>query len=408
MADSTGSGSPLPFTSFLSDLTHHDVPDFKGLFTNLTNFLTPESAIPGAYQFLSPISHLLQSSSQFTPQSVLDLAGGKPQAAGLTPVGQLWAQRIKGAYAGNSPSGPSGPSGSSQTYTSGDIQSGSSGVNQWAPQINDAAKQTGTPAAVIAAIMEGESGGNASAYSPQGATGLMQVMPQYWSDLAKQFGGDLSDPRVNILVGATILKQNHDRAVKAYGSDDAKAWDIAAAAYLGDWSWDKGSYAGNSDAYGTNGSEYVNRFHQNLQKFGGLTASLTQDNRSSSAIGSSNQAIQTAQQFVGQPYVWGGASPKSGFDCSGLVQWSYAQSGYKLPRTAQEQYDATQRVSADQLKPGDLVFFTGTYNAGVPVTHVGIYVGNGKMLDSQNDGIVYDDLSSPYWQSHLYGYGRVT
>lgn len=395
---------PLAFTNFLTNLaTPNDI--LSSLLSRQVDNLADPARAAAATLFYG----LTRGSAGNSLLASPDRNSQPGFDAGAYTVGRDPVQAAEDRRNRQVPGGsPGGATSQGNSLTSGDIQSGSSGVNQWAPQINDAAKQTGVPAAVIAAIMEGESGGNASAYSPQGATGLMQVMPQYWSDLAKQFGGDLSDPRVNILVGATILKQNHDRAVKAYGSDDAKAWDIAAAAYLGDWSWDKGSYAGNSDAYGTNGSEYVNRFHQNLQKFGGLTASLTQDNRSSSAIGSSNQAIQTAQQFVGQPYVWGGASPKSGFDCSGLVQWSYAQSGYKLPRTAQEQYDATQRVSADQLKPGDLVFFTGTYNAGVPVTHVGIYVGNGKMLDSQNDGIVYDDLSSPYWQSHLYGYGRVT
>ena len=395
---------PLAFTNFLTNLaTPNDI--LSSLLSRQVDNLADPARAAAATLFYG----LTRGSAGNSLLASPDRNSQPGFDAGAYTVGRDPVQAAEDRRNRQVPGGsPGGATSQGNSLTSGDIQSGSSGVNQWAPQINDAAKQTGTPAAVIAAIMEGESEGNAGAYSPDGAVGLMQVMPQYWSDLAKQFGGDLSDPRVNILVGATILKQNHDRAVKAYGSDDAKAWDIAAAAYLGDWSWDKGSYAGNSDAYGTNGSEYVNRFHQNLQKFGGLTASLTQDNRSSSAIGSSNQAIQTAQQFVGQPYVWGGASPKSGFDCSGLVQWSYAQSGYKLPRTAQEQYDATQRVSADQLKPGDLVFFTGTYNAGVPVTHVGIYVGNGKMLDSQNDGIVYDDLSSPYWQSHLYGYGRVT
>src|SRR5262249_57145209 len=71
--------------------------------------------------------------------------------------------------------------------------------------------------------------------------------------------------------------------------------------------------------------------------------------------------VAVAEQYLGMPYAWGGASPSTSFDCSGLVQWSYGQVGVRLPRTAQMQFDATARVPTDQLQPGDLVFFRDTY-----------------------------------------------
>jgi len=79
-----------------------------------------------------------------------------------------------------------------------------------------------------------------------------------------------------------------------------------------------------------------------------------------------------------------------------------------MPRTtAQGIYNSTQRISKEELRPGDIVFFTGTYNAGRPVTHVGIYVGNGTMIHA-GDPVQYANLNSSYWQKHYYGAGRVT
>lgn len=114
--------------------------------------------------------------------------------------------------------------------------------------------------------------------------------------------------------------------------------------------------------------------------------------------------MNVALKYKGMPYYWGGNAPVPGFDCSGLWQYSFGQIGINIPRTAQQQYDFTQRVSADQLKPGDFIFFSGTYQ-GPTITHVGIYVGNNYMYDSDNAGIGYHELNS-YWQSHLAGYGR--
>lgn len=119
------------------------------------------------------------------------------------------------------------------------------------------------------------------------------------------------------------------------------------------------------------------------------------------------QAIMNeALKYEGWKYVYGGASPTTSFDCSGLVQWSYAKAGIQLPRTASMQYEATQHIPLSEAKAGDLVFFHSTYNAGSYVTHVGIYVGNNQMFHA-GDPIGYANLTSSYWQAHLIGAGRI-
>ena len=104
---------------------------------------------------------------------------------------------------------------------------------------------------------------------------------------------------------------------------------------------------------------------------------------------------------MGTAYVWGGSTPTTGFDCSGLTSWSFKQSGVTIPRTAAQQYAASTKITAEQAKAGDLVFFS--YGKGV--AHVGIYLGDGRMLNSQNSGVVIDQLAG-YWEKYIVGYGR--
>jgi cell wall-associated NlpC family hydrolase len=122
-----------------------------------------------------------------------------------------------------------------------------------------------------------------------------------------------------------------------------------------------------------------------------------------------SSAIALARAQIGKPYVWGGASPQTSFDCSGLVQWVYGQLGVRLPRTAQQQYGATARVSREELQPGDLLFFTRTYPSREPITHVGIYVGGGQMVNATTPGDVVREMPafSGYWGAHYAGAGRV-
>ena len=120
------------------------------------------------------------------------------------------------------------------------------------------------------------------------------------------------------------------------------------------------------------------------------------------------QALMTeANKYLGMPYTFGGTPPSS-FDCSAFVCWVFSNSGvHDLPRTtAQGIYDQCTPVSVADAKAGDIIFFTGTYNAGRPVTHVGIYCGNGTMVHC-GDPIQYTSINTSYWQSHFYGFGRL-
>ena len=116
--------------------------------------------------------------------------------------------------------------------------------------------------------------------------------------------------------------------------------------------------------------------------------------------------VSRAYSQLGKPYVWGAYGPNS-FDCSGFVSYCLTNSGVRNTGrlTAQGLYNICTPVSQSEAQPGDLIFFTGTYDAGEPVTHIGIYVGNGQMIHCGHP-VQYTSINSPYWQSHFYGFGR--
>ena len=118
--------------------------------------------------------------------------------------------------------------------------------------------------------------------------------------------------------------------------------------------------------------------------------------------------MKEATKYIGWPYVWGGSSPSTSFDCSGFVCWVYTASGvHNLPRTtAQGIYNQCAIISPSEAKPGDIIFFTGTYDSPGPVSHVGIYVGDGMMLHCGSP-IQYANINSSYWQTHFYAFGRL-
>ena len=116
--------------------------------------------------------------------------------------------------------------------------------------------------------------------------------------------------------------------------------------------------------------------------------------------------IAEAEKYLGYPYVWGGASPSTSFDCSGYVSWVVNHSGWNFGRlTANGLLGVCTPVSSGDARPGDLVFFQGTYNTS-GASHVGIYVGNGMMIHC-GDPISYANINTSYWQSHFYTFARL-
>ena len=121
------------------------------------------------------------------------------------------------------------------------------------------------------------------------------------------------------------------------------------------------------------------------------------------------QIIEEAEKYIGYPYVWGGDSPETSFDCSGFVSYVFTNSGVRnVGRLgATSLYGACRKIAPDEAKPGDLIFFQGTISGEDGITHCGIYVGDGYMLHCGSP-IGYADLSDSYWQNHYFGYGRLT
>jgi len=117
--------------------------------------------------------------------------------------------------------------------------------------------------------------------------------------------------------------------------------------------------------------------------------------------------VATARQLLGIPYQYGGSTPESGFDCSGLVQYSYHQAGLAVPRTSKQQYRQAQPVSRRHLQPGDLIFFRNRY--GSFVSHVGIYLGKGEFIHAPSSGkkVAINRLDEAYWKKHYYSAGRI-
>lgn len=126
------------------------------------------------------------------------------------------------------------------------------------------------------------------------------------------------------------------------------------------------------------------------------------------ATGDAATLIEEAKKYLNYPYVWGGSTPETSFDCSGYVSWCINNSGYGDVgrQTAQGLCNLTHRVDQGNARPGDLIFFTGTYRSGTPVSHVGIYLGNGQMIHA-GDPVKITNINTSYWQSHFYSFGRL-
>ena len=157
-----------------------------------------------------------------------------------------------------------------------------------------------------------------------------------------------------------------------------------------------GALGNRPDLFPTSG--YINRY---------LVQGYTEHEIPASALEDETFAamIEEAEKYLGYPYVWGGSNPNTSFDCSGFVSWVINHSGWNVGRLgAQSLYNICTPTS--NPKPGDLVFFTGTYDAGVPVSHVGLYVGDSWMIHA-GDPISYCNITGSYYQAHFYAYGRL-
>lgn len=171
---------------------------------------------------------------------------------------------------------------------------------------------------------------------------------------------------------------------------------------------------------GSTGKSTVNHLHLEFEKSGkklnpffyiefgqfisGINGGLTVE-----ALGDGQFAalIAEAEKYLGFPYVFGGKTPSTSFDCSGFVSWVLTHSGVKsISASAQGLYNNCTPISETELKPGDLIFFQGTYACPNIVTHVAFYVGNGTMLHC-GDPIQYTSFKTSYWQNHFYSYGRI-
>ena len=118
--------------------------------------------------------------------------------------------------------------------------------------------------------------------------------------------------------------------------------------------------------------------------------------------------IEEAEKYIGYPYVWGGDSPETSFDCSGFISYVFAASGVRdVGRLgATSLYGRCMPIAPQEARPGDLIFFEGTISGEEGITHVGLYVGGNHMLHCGSP-IGYADLTDSYWQNHFYGYGRL-
>lgn len=166
----------------------------------------------------------------------------------------------------------------------------------------------------------------------------------------------------------------------------------------------------------THNGEYLNPYYfvdnggDGLTPGGGAAGSPDIPDYSGEPMGDGTweAMLAEAEKYLGYPYVWGGSSPSTSFDCSGFVSWVINHSGVGSVgrQTASGLYNLCTPVSKENMQPGDLIFFTGTYSSPTPVSHVGIYVGGGRMIHC-GDPISYANINSNYWTQHFYSGGRL-
>ncbi|MFF9025482.1 C40 family peptidase [Streptomyces eurythermus] len=253
--------------------------------------------------------------------------------------------------------------------------------------------------ALLAAQLYQESGWNPTVVSPADARGIAQFIPSTWATHGIDGDGDgkrdIWDPDDAIPSAAS-----YDCELAKYVKDvPGDVSDNMLAAY------NAGAYrvirAGGVPAISET-RNYVKRIRSLEKSFAAPVSRLDPTRQAAGAIA-------FAQSRLGTPYLWGGnGTPEQGgrFDCSGLTKASYEKVGVKLPRVANDQYNAGPHPSRDQLLPGDLVFFSDDLTDSRAIRHVGIYVGGGYMIDAPRTGAVirFDPIDTPDY----FGATRVT
>lgn len=314
--------------------------------------------------------------------------------ANLMPLAQKIAQGIASGVVAQ-PDDPSGWQSLVNQFQTGGPIPGTEPVTPAANTVNlEATTQpdsvpgavTGTLASFLSAIREHESGGDyTAANAGGGASGAYQFIQSTWDNeaAAAGYGQYVGRPAADAPPSVQDAVAAH-MATSYYNQFGGNWADVAEAWYMP-------AYAGNPADQNTvpdpqaGNTQTVAQYAQAITSAMGASSAPSSSTvaNSGGAIGS-QAAVSFAQSQLGVPYQWGGETTGKDFDCSGLVQAAYAAAGVSLPRTAQAQYDATQKLgSSAQLQPGDLVFF-GTSTKDI--THVGIYVGGNQMIDAPQTG----------------------
>jgi cell wall-associated NlpC family hydrolase len=296
--------------------------------------------------------------------------------------------------------------------------------NRYDSLILQAARDQGVDPALLKGLVQAESGFNPDSVSKVGAQGLTQLMPSTAAGLGVT---NAFDPLQNLEGGARFLAG----ALKRFGGNES----LALAAYnAGPGAVEK--YDGippyaETQAYVPKVLSYADQFRSEGFGQAGTTATglapiaapsanalgtLPQATSASSASDAATianaeataptpqaaRAIAVASQYLGTPYHWGGSSPSTGFDCSGLAQYAYGQSGVSIPRIAADQAKVGMPVDRASLQPGDLVFFQDSTGY---VHHVGMYLGNDKFIQAPHTGDVVkiSSLDEPYYAGQFAG-----
>jgi cell wall-associated NlpC family hydrolase len=330
---------------------------------------------------------------------------------GMNPIGQV---PIFNPFA---PKPAANQPGQSTGGVAGTASSGlSQGVAKWADMARTTFGDLGADIPdVMLAIMTNESGGDPNAYNTAGnAWGLFQ-----------QVGLGSNDPNVQFTAAKKLAQDKLASIASSYARNGlnpdtrTRALDLALA-WAGHFDYDTGRANPTSTDIGS-GQTAAQLSAVFLKNYDAIKAGRAQTVNGGLGGGQAGtngvrfagaQAVQRAQTLLGTPYVLGGLrghpnNPSQGLDCSEFTGWALGLDPSLWH--AQTQYDKSQHLTQQQAQAGDLVFFTATdpSNPNEYVTHVGLYLGNGRFINAQDGGVMNADLSNPYWQQHLAGFGRL-